>query len=68
MLSYFAAAESKRISERTKAGLKRAQMKGKRIGRPNKYEKHKDEVRKLRKEGLSIAKIGKQLGIAQNIS
>jgi len=51
------------IRERVKAGLARARAKGKQLGRPRKVF-HRDQVEKLRAQGLSYRKIGKQLGIS----
>ncbi len=49
--------------ERVKAGVARARAKGRQLGRPRKVF-HRDQVEKLRAEGLSFRKIGKQLGIS----
>lgn len=65
-LSYFAELESKRISERTKAGLKRAKAKGNRPGRPSKREKYEAKVKKLKQAGYSNAKISRELKLAIN--
>ncbi len=51
------------IRERVKAGVARAKDKGKTLGRPRKVF-HRDQVEKLRAEGLSFRQIGKQLGIS----
>lgn len=48
VMSYFAKLEREKISERTKAGIEKARLKGKTIGRPSK-EKLKKEIQILRK-------------------
>jgi DNA invertase Pin-like site-specific DNA recombinase len=48
VMSYFAKLEREKISERTKAGLEKARLKGKVIGRPSK-EKLKEEILNYRK-------------------
>jgi len=49
--------------ERVKAGVARARAKGRHLGRPRKVF-HRDQVEKLRAEGLSFRQIGKRLGIS----
>ncbi len=49
--------------ERVKAGVNRARSRGRQLGRPRKVF-HRDQVQKLRAEGLSFRQIGKQLGIS----
>lgn len=50
------------LRERVKAGQARARAEGKRIGRtPRSYDK--EEIQKLRTEGLSIRKISRKVGI-----
>ena len=51
------------IRERVKAGMNRARSRGKRLGRPQKVF-HRDQVKKLRAEGLSFRQIGKRLEIS----
>lgn len=51
------------IRERVKAGVARARSRGKRLGRPRKVF-HRDQLEKLRAEGLSFRQIGKRLGIS----
>jgi len=51
------------IRERVRAGVNRARSRGKRLGRPQKVF-HRDQVKKLRAEGLSFRQIGKRLGIS----
>jgi DNA invertase Pin-like site-specific DNA recombinase len=45
------------------ASLANARLKGKRLGRPPVSELVYDKARKMRSEGLSFRKIGKQLGL-----
>lgn len=49
VMSYFAKLEREKISERTKAGLERARLKGQQIGRPNKNDL-RDKIQRLRTE------------------
>jgi DNA invertase Pin-like site-specific DNA recombinase len=49
--------------ERVIASLANARLKGKRLGRPPVSELVYDKARKMRSEGLSFRKIGKQLGL-----
>jgi len=70
ILSTLAKQERIRISERTKAGLKRAKAEGKTLGRPEgkRSPKTLDRarlVKQLRAEGHSFTKIGQQLGITK---
>ncbi len=51
------------IRERVKAGVARARIRGKQLGRPQKVF-HRDHVEQLRAEGLSFRQIGKCLGIS----
>ena len=51
------------IRERVKAGVARARARGRQLGRPRKVF-HRDQVGRLRAEGLSFRQIGKQLGIS----
>ncbi|NLX25487.1 MAG: recombinase family protein [Lentisphaerae bacterium] len=70
ILSTLAKQERIRISERTKAGLKRAKAEGKTLGRRKgeRSPKTLDRarlVKQLRAEGHSFGKIGQQLGITK---
>jgi len=49
--------ERLRISERTKAGLERARKLGKKLGKPEIPQKLKEEIIKLREQGLSYREI-----------
>jgi len=70
ILSTLAKQERIRISERTKAGLARAQKDGKTLGRPKGWRSAKTAdrarlVKQLRADGESFGKIGAQLGITK---
>ena len=56
--------ESSLISQRVKAGMARAKAQGKRISRPPLPIQQQQEIFELQKQGLSMNKISKQLGIA----
>lgn len=64
ILATIAKQEKIRISERTKAGMARAKMIGKKIGRPKISKVCKDKVIQLRKEGMSIRTIAKESNIS----
>ncbi len=49
--------------ERVRAGVARARARGKRLGRPKKVFR-RDQVKRLREEGLSFRDIGRELGIS----
>jgi DNA invertase Pin-like site-specific DNA recombinase len=66
VMSYFAEYEAKKISRRTKAGLERARSEGKKIGRPSKFQQHKDTLVKLQQQGASKAEMKRQTGLAYN--
>jgi len=67
LLSSLAKQEKIRISERTKAGLERTRrINGTRLGRPKTDEAKVVQAVKLRKQGLSFAEIGKQMGIGRS--
>lgn len=51
------------IGERVRAGVARARARGRPLGRPKKVFR-RDQIEKLRAEGLSFRKIGEQLGIS----
>ena len=56
--------ESSLISQRVKAGMARAKAQGKQISRPQLPIEQQRRIFKMRKQGFSINKISKQLGIA----
>jgi DNA invertase Pin-like site-specific DNA recombinase len=51
VMSYFAEYEAKKISRRTKAGLERAREEGKQIGRPSKFDQHKEDLQDMMSTG-----------------
>jgi len=56
--------ESSLISQRVKAGMARAKEQGKHIARPSIPIEQQKKIFKLKKQGLSMNKISKKLGIA----
>ena len=56
--------ESSLISERVKAGMARAKAQGKHIARPALDKSKQKKIIEMRKEGISMNKISKALGIA----
>jgi len=67
ILATFAEYERELISERTKAGIKEAKKKGKRIGRPPSIpEDIKKKIIRLRKRGFTYEEISQRTGIKYN--
>ena len=66
VMSYFAEYEAKKISRRTKAGLERARAEGKQIGRPSKFDEHRETLVELGEEGASKAEMKRRTGLAYN--
>ena len=64
VLGAVAELERSLIVERVRAGLRNAKAKGKQLGRPLVRVDH-ERIAALREEGLSWAKIGEQLGVAE---
>ena len=64
IISAVAQLERDIIAERVKAGLRRAKQNGKKLGRPR-GTVDVEEVQRLRSEGLSLRKIGNQLGVSR---
>jgi len=62
ILAAVAQFERELIRERVQAGVRRARARGKRIGRPQKVF-DREEVHRLRRQGLSIAKIAERMGL-----
>lgn len=56
--------ESSLISERVKAGMARAKAQGKHVARPALDKSKQKKILEMRKEGISMNKISKALGIA----
>ncbi len=52
------------IRERTKAGLVAARARGAKIGRPERAARHREEILRLRVEGVSYQKISEHLGVS----
>ncbi|VVB73306.1 Uncharacterised protein [uncultured archaeon] len=61
IFAWIAKQEAKKISERTKAGLARAQAQGKKLGRP-KVEVETARMIQLKQEGRTLSEIAKELG------
>jgi putative DNA-invertase from lambdoid prophage Rac len=65
LLAVFAEFEREILRERVRAGLARARANGKRLGRPLTASLQTDQVRKLRRSGLSKSAIARQLNIGR---
>ena len=65
LLAVFAEFKREMLRERVRAGLAHARQNGKRIGRPATATMHTDEVRKLRRSGLSKSEIARRLNIGR---
>lgn len=65
MLAVFAEFERDILRERVKAGIAHARSKGKNHGRPATASLRSDEVRKLKKKGLSNSEIARMLKIGR---
>lgn len=65
LLSALARQEKLRIGERTRAGLARARLNGKTLGRRRTAGDKSAKAVILRKQGLSFSSIGKELGISK---
>jgi DNA invertase Pin-like site-specific DNA recombinase len=63
MMGVFAQFERTMIVERVKAGLKRAKVEGRKLGRPRVDGKVTAKVLALRREGKGMRKIARELGI-----
>jgi len=59
----FAEFERSMISERVKSGLARAKSNGTILGRPKVSKQREAQIMKLRKDGMGILRIGKELGV-----
>lgn len=62
LLGAFAEFEASLIRERVRAGIKNAQTKGRRLGRPR--LRNDERITKLRSEGRSIREIAKETGVS----
>jgi putative DNA-invertase from lambdoid prophage Rac len=65
LLAVFAGFEREVLGERVRAGLAHARLNGKRLGRPATAALRADEVRKLRRSGLSKSEISRRLNIGR---
>jgi len=63
-MSTLAKIEREKISERTKAGVRRAQAEGKKVGRPAFQENLKVAVRKLIRQGCGIRETARKLKVS----
>jgi DNA invertase Pin-like site-specific DNA recombinase len=61
VLCAVAAFERALIVERVSAGLRAAKARGVRLGRPSSIHQHVDAVRKLKRRGLGVRAIGREL-------
>ena len=65
ILGAFAEYEREIISERTKAGLRRAKREGKKLGRPKIHGSKVRKVLELKEDGMSIRNIAEKVGISK---
>ena len=65
LLAVFAEFEREVLRERVRAGLAHARQNGKRLGRPITAALHADQVRKLRRAGMSKSEIARRLNIGR---
>jgi len=65
LLAVFAEFERESLRERVRAGLAHDRQNGKRLGRPVTAALHADQVRKLRRSGISKSQIARQLNIGR---
>jgi DNA invertase Pin-like site-specific DNA recombinase len=68
MLGVFSEFEREIIRERVLSGLERAKSQGKKLGRPRRDDaKRSAKIHRLRKQGIGILKIARQLGIGVSV-
>lgn len=65
LLAVFAEFEREILQERVRAGLAHARQNGKRLGRPPTAVLHADQIRKLRRSGLSKSAVARRLHIGR---
>ena len=65
LLAVFSEFEREMISERVKAGVNQARLKGKRLGRPPEAKEKEDEIKKLWKKYGNKSLIARELGISR---
>jgi putative DNA-invertase from lambdoid prophage Rac len=65
LLAVFAAFEREILGERVRAGLAHARLNGKCLGRPATAVQHANQIRKLRRSGLSKSEIARRLQIGR---
>ena len=65
LLAVFAEFEREILRERVRAGLAHARENGKRLGRPLTAALHADQIRKLRRDGISKSEIARRLNIGR---
>ena len=63
MMGVFAEFERSMISERVKSGLARARSNGKKLGRPKVSNESEAQILKLRRTGMGMLAIGRELGV-----
>ncbi len=64
--AYYAQLEAVRISERTKAGLDRARVQGRIIGRPDGFDRWRPVLATMREEGRSQGAMARETGLSVN--
>jgi DNA invertase Pin-like site-specific DNA recombinase len=65
LLAVFAEFEREILRDRVRAGLAHARANGKRLGRPLTAALQSDQIRKLRRSGMSKSAIARQLNIGR---
>ena len=66
LLSYVAEYEAQKISENTKRKLADLKRKGKKLGRPSKFETLKPKLVSLKEQNVPPAEVARRLGISYN--
>jgi DNA invertase Pin-like site-specific DNA recombinase len=68
MAGVFAEFERSMLIERTRAGLDRARAQGKRLGRPSTPDHVTSRVLELRRAGMGMDRIARELGIGKSVA